>query len=248
MDNTGWIKLYREILNNPIVCKDADHFAIWNYLLLSATHKSYDVVFGKDRITLQAGQLITGRKVIADKFKINETKVQRILKAFENAQQIEQQTSNKNRLITIVNWATFQSNEQQEEQQVNNRCTTDEQQVNTNKNDKKEKKEKKTIYTPFFEELWALYPKKEGKATTSKKVKKLLKEYTEEELLNCVKAYVRDITKKRTDTQYICIAYNFFNEKFLNYLGVKEVNSAPKISNDIFPDVFYDEKGNVIEE
>ena len=49
-----------------------------------------------------------------------ESKVKRILKSFENEHQIEQQTANKNRLITVVNWDKYQSSEQQFEQQVNN--------------------------------------------------------------------------------------------------------------------------------
>lgn len=138
----GWIKLHRTILENPIVCKDAAHFAVWSYLLLNATHTERRVIFDKEEMVLKSGQLITGRKVIAEKFNIDESKVQRILKTFENAQQIEQQTSNKNRLISIVRWEEYQQIEQQIEQRVNNKCTTNAQQMHTNKNDKKGKNEK----------------------------------------------------------------------------------------------------------
>lgn len=130
----GYIKLYRQILDNPIVCKDGECFAIWCYLLLNATHTEYDTMFKGKRITLIPGQLITGRKSIAQKLKVDESKVQRFLKLLEIEQQIEQQKSNKNRLITIVNWSKYQENEQQTEQQVNNKRTTSEQQVNTNNN------------------------------------------------------------------------------------------------------------------
>jgi len=130
----GWVKLHRKALNNPIVNKDADHMYLWIYLLLNATHKKYDVLFKGERITLQPGQLLTGRKSISSFTKISEGKIQRILKFFENEQQIEQQTSNKNRLISIVSWDMYQQSEQQNEQQVNNKWTTSEQQVNTNKN------------------------------------------------------------------------------------------------------------------
>ena len=60
--------------------------------------------------------------------------MQRILKTFEIEQQIEQQTSSKGRLISIVNWNLYQSDEQQQEQRVNNGWTTNEQPMNTNKN------------------------------------------------------------------------------------------------------------------
>lgn len=130
------MKLHRSTLENPVVCKDAEHIAVWMYLLMKATHKEKDMMFGGKKITLNPGQLITGRKKIAEAFKINESKVQRILKSFENEQQIEQQTSNANRLITIINWDIYQGNEQSIEQPVNNECTTDEQPVNTNKNER----------------------------------------------------------------------------------------------------------------
>lgn len=91
------------------------------------------------KIMLQPGQLITGRKVIAEKFNISESKVQRILKLFENEHQIEQQNGNKNRLITVVSWSDYQGSEHQDEQQLNNNRTTTEQQVNTYKNVKNDK-------------------------------------------------------------------------------------------------------------
>ncbi len=131
----GWISTYRKILENPIVCKDSDYFAVWMYLLLNATHKESPAIFNKNKIILKKGQLITGRKVIAEKFNISESKVQRILKIFEIEQQIEQQTCSQNRLISIINWNEYQQNEQQIEQQVNNERTTNEQQMNTNNND-----------------------------------------------------------------------------------------------------------------
>ena len=132
--NNGWIKIYRKTIDNPIVCKDTDHLAVWIYLLCEATHSEIDVIFKGKRITLQPGQLITGRKKIADKFHISEYKVQRILKLFESAQQIAQQASNQNRLVTILNWEYYQQDAQQDEQRMHNGCTTDAQRMHTNKN------------------------------------------------------------------------------------------------------------------
>jgi hypothetical protein len=138
----GYIKFYRQVLINPIVCKDTEHFAVWCYLLLNATHNEYDTLFGGKRITLQKGQLITSRKSIVKCFPLSESKVQRILKTFENEQQIEQQKSNKSRLITILNWSQYQITEHQNEQQLNNKRTTTEQQLNTNKKYKNVKNDK----------------------------------------------------------------------------------------------------------
>ena len=138
----GWIKLYRKIMENPIVTKDADHLAIWVYLLLNATHDTYPVLFRGEKMYLEPGQLLTGRKAIAERLAISESKVQRVLDDFKSEHQIEQQTSNKNRLLSILNWDFYQGTEQQNERQMNGKRTTTEQQVNTNKNVKECKNEK----------------------------------------------------------------------------------------------------------
>ena len=200
----GWIKLHRKMLDNPVVWKDSDHLAVWIYLLLNATHKDMDVLFKNKRITLKSGQLITGRKSIAKKLDISESKVHRVLKMLEIEQQIEQQTSNKNRLIAIVGWNEYQSCEQQIEQQVNNNRTTSEQQVNTNKNVKNDKNDKKEIKPPYpltefgfssrMEEsihLWLKYKKEKkdsyaetGFKTLLGKMKKNIDEYGEQAVIS----------------------------------------------------------------
>lgn len=145
----GWIKIHRKILENPIICKDSDYLAVWIYLLLNATHKEIPALFKGKKIILQKGQLITGRKSMSNQLKISESKIYRIINDFKSEQQIEQQTSNQNSLISILNWDKYQQieqqNEQQNEQQMNNERTTNEQRVNTNKNDKNVKNDKNNV-------------------------------------------------------------------------------------------------------
>lgn len=191
------------MLDNPICVKDADHLAVWVYLLLNATHTEIDKIFRNKRVTLTPGQLLTGRKSISSKLDIHESKVQRILTVLENEQQIEQQTSSQNRLVTILNWSKYQQDEQQSEQQVNNGRTTSEQQVNTNKNERKEEgeKERNNIDDQRFEEFWTLYPKKTGKPKCKQKYKSL--ESKHEEIMKGLRVYVTHInglvTRKKTD-------------------------------------------------
>lgn len=146
MENNGYIKLYRKLLDNPVICKDSDHFSIWIYLLLNATHEKYDVMFNNQRTTLSSGQLITSRKSISQDLHIVESKVERVLKLLKSEHQIEQQTTSKNRLITVLKWKDYQASEQHFEQRVNNKWTTSEQQVDTNKNVKNVKNVKNEEY------------------------------------------------------------------------------------------------------
>lgn len=232
MKSQGWVKLYRQILDNPIVCKDSDYFSVWCYLILNATHSEYDVVFNKERITLKPGQLITGRKAIADKFKVNESKVTRILKKLENEQQIEQQTCNKNRLISILNWEQYQESEQQNEQQLNNKRTTTEQQLNTNKNVNNinnDKNENKSNISEQCELIWKLYPNKKGKVNAMKNIPKIIKKYGFEILKKSVLCYVQEVKGK--DKQYILHGSTFFNGRYEDYLNQEIQESKPKVKS-----------------
>jgi hypothetical protein len=120
--NKGWIKLHRSTLDNPVVMKSAAHFAVWCLLLLLANSSPSLVIFNGKKITLQPGQLITGRKDLSNKLHndFNEYKVERILNDLENAQQIEQRKTPNGRLITLLNWGKFQK----VNNKMHNECTT----------------------------------------------------------------------------------------------------------------------------
>jgi hypothetical protein len=149
----GWIKLHRKLLENPIVCKDSDHLAVWVYLLLNATHEAYPALFKGKKITLEPGQLITGRKSISSKLSVSESKVKRILIELENDQQIDRQRSNQNSLISILNWDKYQECDQQDGHQMTSKRPASDQPVTTNKNVKNVKNEKKDIYSELPTEL-----------------------------------------------------------------------------------------------
>ena len=117
----GWVKIHRKLLDNPIVMKDTEHFAVWVYLLLNATHKQHPAVFDGEKIILQPGQLITGRKKISSATKVSESKVRRILKSFKSDHQIDQRTTSQGSLISILNWVKYQESDQQTDQQVTNK-------------------------------------------------------------------------------------------------------------------------------
>lgn len=152
----GYLKLHRKLRENPVVMKDAEHLAVWIWLLTEAVFAPTKVTFHGKQIMLQPGQLTTGRNRIASELRISESKVQRILKRFESEHQIEQQTDHQCRLITIVSWNEYQLSEQQTEHQVNNERTTSEQRVNT-KEEYKEYKNKKNNSYITADELWKNY-------------------------------------------------------------------------------------------
>ena len=129
----GWIALHRQLLESPMANK-SEYMNLWIHLLLMANHKETTFIWNNQKQTLKKGQLLTGRKELSKKTGIGESQVYKILKYLKKEQQIEQQTSTKFTIITIVNWDNYQKREQQKEQQSNNRVTTTQQQSNTYNN------------------------------------------------------------------------------------------------------------------
>ena len=139
---TGWVKLHRKILESHIF-DNPDVFRLWCYLILSANHREVRIMIGLQTVHVLPGQMLTGRRKLAEKLKIKETTLERYLKVLESGQQIGQQTFKNFRLITITNWTEYQENGQEIGQQTDNARTTNGQRADTNKNEKNEKNEKK---------------------------------------------------------------------------------------------------------
>ncbi len=136
----GYIAIHRQIVDSSFY-KDSQAVHLWLHLIMKANHKDKCFMMNGAEITVKRGQLITGRKALSVGTGIQESKIQRLLKAFEKCHMIEQQTNNRNRLITVLSYDSFQAGEQQ----MNNKRTTDEQQVNTNNNVNNDKNENNTI-------------------------------------------------------------------------------------------------------
>ena len=158
MIDNGWIKIHRKILHAPYY-KDSQYVHLWVHLIMCAWHREAKYLDGNTIKILKPGQFITGRKKLSADTGINEHKIDRILKVFESEQQIEQVTTSRNRLISIVSWDKYQKVEQQNEQQMSNERATDEQRMSTKeeciKNDKNKKNNTSNLILPEnLKEIW----------------------------------------------------------------------------------------------
>lgn len=227
--NNGWIKLHRKLLDNPIIMKDADHLAVWMYLLLNATHAEYPALFKGQKIMLQPGQLITGRKSIADKLLVNESKVRRILDSFENDQQIDRQRSNKNTLISLKNWHKYQIFDQQIDQQMTNERPTSDQRVTTNNNIKNDKNNKNEIYNSivdYLNEKAGTKYKASTKKTQSCIHARLSEGFTVDDFKNVIDKKCADWLTDAKMSQYLR-PETLFGTKFESYLNANVTNKNP---------------------
>jgi len=155
MERKGWIKLHRRILDSGF-WKKSEYVHLWILILLKANHTTTEFVFNGKTLKLLPGQFLTGRHSLSVDSTISPSKVERILKYLENEHQIEQQKTNKFRIITVKEWKKYQSvngeSGQQNGQQVDNKWTTTGQQsghiqevLKNDKNDKNDKKEKEGV-------------------------------------------------------------------------------------------------------
>ena len=140
---SGWIKLHRKFCEKAFYSKDSEKVHLWVHLLMSANHAGKEELLGGKPFFCASGQFTTGRKQLSRETGISESKIERILTYFEKIeQQIKQQKTSTNRLISILNWGQYQQSEQQIEQQVNNDRTTSEQQVNNDRTHLKNERKK----------------------------------------------------------------------------------------------------------
>ena len=106
MENSGWIKLHRRILDDPIITDDG-LFRLFIYCLLNANFKEKSFIHGDEPVKVLRGQFITGRKVLAEKLNINDTTVYHRLKRLQKLKYISIKPNNRYSLITIINYNTY---------------------------------------------------------------------------------------------------------------------------------------------
>lgn len=82
----------------------------------------------------------------------------------------------------------------------------------------------------FFERVWKLYPRKEGKGQVSEAKKKhLLNKVGEEQLIRCIERYKK--AKRGCDPKFIMHGSTFFNSGYVDYLDEnvgQSTETAPK--------------------
>ena len=170
---TGWIKLHRKLLDSPIF-QNEKLFKVFAYCLMKASHKEHTQLVGRRVVHLQKGQFVFGRKRASEELRLKESTVRDYVKLLEKLGTIDIKSDNKFSVITVVNWAVYQNDEEisdskndkkstTNQQQMDNKSTSNQQQINTNKNvkneknDKNVKNEKNVVVGDDFATIYNLY-------------------------------------------------------------------------------------------
>ena len=141
MNVEGWVKLNRKIVSWEWY-QDSQMVHLFLHLILSAN--SHDGSW--KGIDIKRGQLITGRKKLAEITGISEQSLRTCLSRLKKTQELTIKSTNKYSLITILNYDEYQTQEKHTNQQTNQQLTSNQpatnQQLTTYNNNKNIKKEK----------------------------------------------------------------------------------------------------------
>lgn len=160
MELNGYIKLFRKLVKwrwyQDSVVKD-----LFLHCLIFASFRDFNWM---DQM-LKAGQFVTSYKNLSQELGFSVQQIRTALKKLESTGEITSKSTNKFTVITVVNWANYQSDEDYintesnnrttNEQQTDNKRTTNEQQHRkNNKNNKNIKNsEKRTCVRPLLSQI-----------------------------------------------------------------------------------------------
>lgn len=146
MDNNGYIKLYRSLLDWEW-WKDTNTLKVFLYLLLNANwketkFKGYDV---------PKGGLVVGTNSLAETVGISTQSVRTALNHLKSTNEITIKSTNKFSIVTIVNWEKYQGCEEELTSKSTSKLTNNQQTTNkqlTTEEEYKNIKNIRNIFTP----------------------------------------------------------------------------------------------------
>ncbi len=145
----GWIKLHRSILEN-FLWQEERKFSkaeAWLDLLLTANYEERKVLISGQSVDVEAGQILTTMKYLAQHWGWSGSKVKLFLNLLENEGMITTKRTSKYTLITILKWGFYQGQEVEKNYQKNIKKLSENYQKNTTKELKNNKNINNNIYS-----------------------------------------------------------------------------------------------------
>ena len=111
-ENTGFIKIYRDLVVNEVWFKEKFTEAqAWIDLLFLASFAPHYSTFRTEQRKLLRGEILTNYRKLASRWQWDRRAVQSFMHMYQqNGQLVYQLTSNKNVLISITNYTRYQDN------------------------------------------------------------------------------------------------------------------------------------------
>ena len=189
----GYVKLYRKSIDSQVFA-NMGLWQVWCWCLMKATHKEKWVPIktgrGETSVFLQPGQFIFGRKTASKKLKMKPSTIQDRMRKLQNMQNLVIQPVTHYSIITILNWGTYNTQENKSDTDPVTHPTTIRQPSVTKKNNKnnkkKEKKERKEREYPDWLNIKSWDEYKQHR----KEIKSPLSELAEKKAINKLKTFI----------------------------------------------------------
>lgn len=255
----GWFKLHRDLLDKPIwVESSPEQRSILITLLMMVNYESNRWEWQGEQYECKPGQVITSLQKIAEKSGrgVSIQNVRTALKRFEKLNFLTNESTNKNRLITVVNWRIYQGGEDETNKQVNTQLTSNQQaankQLTTIKNIRSKEgknKELKDIvghspdHIPYKEIIDYLNKKADTNYRhTGKKTQTLIKArsnegFTVEDFNQVIDIKVNEWLQDKTMNKYLR-PETLFGTKFESYLNQKQKGMSGGYDTSEYDDFF----------
>lgn len=244
--NEGWIKLHRKLMRNALWrdC-NSNQKVIMITLLLMASHDDNTWMFKGEEYKVQPGQFVTSLQNIADNAGLTINVVRKSLTKLEKYGFCTNKSTNKNRLITIENWAKYQEQNIDRNIEPNKQGTSKEQARNNYQECKNDKNERNKEYIPSNttdEQLGNLIDFYQNRCRSLPAISKVTKP-RRSALIARAKEYgtetVEEVFAKAEASDYLTGKVNGFKATFdwllkpSNFLKVLEGNydNRPSVSN-----------------
>lgn len=223
MNGNGFIKIHRELFKHPIwLNSTAQQKVILIALIEMVNHKPNKWEWNGEQFEVKRGQKVTSlESICAECGKgITIQNVRTALARFEKLGFLTNESTKTGRLITICNYCKWQDNDEETNKEDNKELTDTSQRPNKdltpNKNDKNDKKIINNIssnkLSDEFDELWEIYPRKEGKKKAKDAYIRARKNGTSfEDVMNGIRNYQNHIEQTGIDRKYIKMGSTYFN-------------------------------------
>lgn len=154
----GYIKLHRKLLESDTFMSEKV-LKVFVWCLMKATHTERKILLCRQTVHLNPGQFVTGRKTAAAELGMPESTCRDIMTTLKVRQQISMESNSKYTLVTVLNWALYQVENENSDSKKSISPTANGQQMDTNKNDKNIDHYNPTGVTPKteLEREWELY-------------------------------------------------------------------------------------------
>ncbi len=170
----GWIKLYRQIWENPISTKPL-YLSVFLYMISHANYKDNTIIMNNKNIHIKKGSYVGSIRKISEHFNVSSSTIKYVIDYLVTEQMIEHEPNTKFSVFKINKYEEYQG----ESKHLNTELNTNRTQADTTKKEKKKRTTTTYVDIPLDDivEMYRLYlPElKDIRMVTDKRKRKIKK-------------------------------------------------------------------------